>query len=150
MKIHFTKKEYRLLLDYLAIGQWVMHAHDTSRGDQDSEHDQLEEKILSYAKEFGYGDLVQYDSSEKKHVPTQVYEMEVDDAGFIEEYDEEVFWYELCNRLAARDLLQEKGREALESMDYAERLTLEDQRAEKYSEEFVNNGLENLVLVKKP
>lgn len=148
MKIHLTKKEYRLLLDYLAIGQWVMHAYDTTTSEQGSEHDQLEEKLLSYAKDFGYGNLVEYDSRAKKHYPTQAYELEVDEAGFVEEYDEEVFWNELCNRLAARDLLREKGREALDEMDFAERLAQEDRISEKYSEEFVTNGLHNLVIAK--
>lgn len=110
MKIHFTKKEYRLLLDYIAIGQWVMHAYDTTAGEDATEHDQLEQKILSLAKDFGWEKLVQHDSSAKKYYPTREYEMAEDVITFLEEYDDEVFWDELCSRLASRDLLQEKGR----------------------------------------
>jgi hypothetical protein len=150
MKIHFTKKEYRLLLDYIAIGQWVMHAYDTSDGEPATEYDQLEQKILALAKDFGWENLVQHDSSAKKYYPTREYEMAEEVTTFLEEYDGEVFWDELCSRLASRDLLREKGREALEKMEFTEQLSLEDEISEKYSEEFVKNGLKNLVLIEKP
>lgn len=149
MKIHFTKKEFRLLLDYIAIGQWVMHAYDTTAGEQATEHDQLEQKILALAKDFGWEKLVQYDSSGKKYYPTREYEMAEEVTTFLEEYDDEVFWDELCSRLASRDLLQERGREELEKLEFTEQLSLEDEISEKYREEFVNNGLKNLALVKK-
>lgn len=149
MKIHFTKKEYRLLLDYLAIGQWVMHAYDTNVGEPDTEHDQLEQKILALAKEFGWEKLVHYDSTAKKYNPTREYEMAEEVTTFLEEYDDEVFWDELCSRLASRDLLKEKGEAELEKMDIAEQLSLEDEISEKYRDEFIKNGLKNLELAKR-
>lgn len=149
MKIHFTKKEYRLLLDYIAIGQWVMHAYDTTAGEDATEHDQLEQKILSLAKDFGWEKLVQHDSSAKKYYPTREYEMAEEVITFLEEYDDEVFWDELCSRLASRDLLREKGEEELEKMEVTEQLSLEGEISEKYRDEFIKNGLKNLALVKK-
>ena len=38
MKIHFTKKEYRLLLDMLYIADWVMNSHQLINERSHKEH----------------------------------------------------------------------------------------------------------------
>jgi len=52
MKIHFTKNEYRLLIEMLSMSEWVMHSHEIEYDDACNKHDQLIQKILSYHKDF--------------------------------------------------------------------------------------------------
>jgi hypothetical protein len=146
MKIHFTKKEYRLLLDMVSIANWVMNSHTTGNNSKSEPYEELEQKILSYAKDAGFESLVTYNKEYSKYFPTREYEDEETDRSFIDEYEEEVFWEELCGRLAQRDLLKEKGIQKIKEMDPIEVLTEEDKIAEKYDKEFTENGLKNLIL----
>ena len=109
MKVHFTKKEYRLLLDIFSIAEWVMNSHKVGDNPKSEPYKKLEQKVFSYAKDFGFENLVMYDKVLNQYFPTRKYEDLETDRPFIEEFEEEVFWDELCNRLAQRDLLQKKG-----------------------------------------
>ncbi len=60
MKINITKKDYRLLLDILSIATWVMNSHKIEPDPKSIPYEELEQKFLSYAKQFGYGHLVMY------------------------------------------------------------------------------------------
>jgi hypothetical protein len=146
MKIHFTKKEYRLLLDIVHIAEWVMNSYTVGDNTRSQPYDSIEQKILSHAKDFGFENLVLYDQKSQKFFPTREYEESEDARLFIEEFEEEVFWEELCNRLAQRDLLKEKGLDKVKEMDVIERMSAEDEIAEKYNKEFVENGIRNLII----
>lgn len=149
MKIHLTKNEYRLLLDIVSIAEWVMNSHKVGDNPKSAPYEKIEQKILSYAKDFGFENLIMYDKGHDKYFPTREYEDSETDRPFIEEFEEEVFWEELCSRLAMRDLLQKKGIQKIKEMDPIERLTEEDEIAEKYNTEFVKNGIKNLVISTK-
>ena len=70
MKIHFTKKEYRQLLDLVFLGDWVASVDE----EKPSPYDALREKIYAHAKDFGFDDLIEYDKSEQKHFETAAFE----------------------------------------------------------------------------
>lgn len=146
MKIHLTKKEYRLLLDILSIADWVMHAYKTEDDLRTDPYRKLEQKFMSYAKDFGYEDLIVYEKKFDKFFPTRKYEDQETERRFIDEYDEEVFWEELEDRMAQRDLIREKGRDKLMKMSPLDRMNAEYQIAEKYNREFTENGLKNLII----
>ena len=146
MKIHLTKKEYRLLLDILSISEWVMNSHKTGGNPKSEPYQKIEQKIFSYAKDFGFENLVMYEEQLEMFYPTHEYEELGSDRPFIEEFEEEVFWEELCNRLAQRDLLKKKDIQKLKEMDPLERLTKEDEIAAEYEIEFLKNGLKNLTI----
>jgi hypothetical protein len=146
MKIHFTKKEYRLLLDIVHIAEWVMNSYTVGDNPRSQPYDDIEQKILSYAKDFGFENLVMYDQKSQKFFPTREHEESEDARQFIEEFEAEVFWEELCNRLAQRDLLKEKGLQKVKKMNAIERISAEDEIAEKYNKEFVENGIRNLII----
>ena len=50
----FHKKEYRLLLDMISIAEWVLNAYTTEDHPQSDPYEELEQKILSYAKDYGF------------------------------------------------------------------------------------------------
>lgn len=125
-----------------------MNSHKTGNNPKFEPYEELEQKILSYAKDAGFENLVTYSKEYNKYFPTREYEDEETDRSFIDEFEEEVFWEELCGRLAQRDLLQEKGIQKIKAMDPIEVLTEEDKIAEKYDKEFTENGIKNLIISK--
>lgn len=150
VKINITKKEYRLLLDVFSIADWVMTSHKTEKDPRVEPYQKLEQKFLALAKDFGFKDLVEYDKKAEKYYPTARYEQMKTDRQFIDEFEEDVFWETLATRLAIRDLLMEKGADALSKMDFSDRFIEEETIADKYDQEFVENGVNNLVLSKEP
>ncbi|MFP3983896.1 MAG: hypothetical protein ACLFV2_09435 [Desulfurivibrionaceae bacterium] len=150
MKIHLTKKEYRLLLDILSISDWVMTSRKKGGENPKAKpYEDLEQKLLAYAKDFGFKNLVSYHKASGRYLPTVEYEEMGTDHAFIDEFEEEVFWDELAYRLAQRDLLEEKGVVEAKEMDPLERLTEEEEKAAQYDEEFVENGIKKLQIVKE-
>ena len=146
MKINISKKEYRLLLDVLSISDWVMNSHKSEDDPRTEPYNILEQKLFSYAKEFGYENLVMYDKKFEKYYPTAEFEEIESDMQFIDEFEDETFWDKLCSGLAQRDLIQEKGIEALKKMETITRLNEQDIKAEKYETEFSEHGLKNLII----
>ncbi len=68
---------------------------------------------------------------------------------FIEEFEEDVFWDALANKLAWRDLVQQEGVEVVEKMEFVERGTKLMDLESWYQEEFTENGLTNVKVVKE-
>lgn len=144
MKIHFTKKEYRKLIDMLVISEWVMNAHKHEEDSRCKPYKDIEQKVLSYSKQFGCDDIIEYSKSLDSFFPNGEYEEDEPSQEFIDEFVEETFWDALCNRLAKRDLVEEKGLNYIESLDPIERMTAIDEYEERYRKDFHENGLKNL------
>jgi len=58
MKINITKKEYRTLLEMIEIANWVLFAHKIEKDPETDKFRELEQKLLSYAKDMGAKHLV--------------------------------------------------------------------------------------------
>lgn len=149
MKIHITKKEYRKILDILAISEWVMNAHKYNEDKRCSPYKEIEQKLLSYAKQFGCDDIIQYDKSLKAYYPTRDFEENETSKEFIDEFVEETFWDELSSRLAMRDFVRNNERQLIEEMDPMEQMIKIGEYEEKYTDEFHKNGLENISIKKE-
>ena len=126
-----SEKEYRLLLDMVYIGNWILNS---ARGnDRFEAYDRVQEKLFALAPAHGMRALVQHWQG---HIyPSRAYE----DGGIheaIADYEDAVFFNILAEELARRDL----GLEASEPEDYSE-LTA---RMEEYMAEFEKNGLNTI------
>ena len=146
MKINFTKKEYRLLIDMIYISEWIMNSRDTGENEKTKPYSELEQKIYSHAKEYGFDNLITYSKSDGKYYPTGDFEFDEQILSFIDTFEEESFWETLCSRLAQRDIVRQFGEAKVKEMEPFERMTEEDKIAEKYDEEFCTNGLKNLFI----
>lgn len=141
MKINFTKKQYKQLLDLVYLGEWT--ANSTKNSDErNTNYEDLFQYICSFAKNFGAEDLVPFDKALNAHFPTQEYETQLQP--LIDENDHEVFWQELSSRLANRDLAKEG--ETGSTQDEAMMKFFKVQG--EYEQEFEDNGLMNLELRK--
>ena len=70
MEITFTKEQYKTLLQLLYFGEWVANSYKTKEDKLYKESDSLEQHIFSFASKFGLDNLIEYDESIKKYVPT--------------------------------------------------------------------------------
>jgi hypothetical protein len=148
MKINFTKSEYRILLDVIYIADWILHAHDTEDRSDTKEYSDIFQKIMSYAKDMGYKDLVDYDERQKNYAESFIFEEESPAPGYIEEYEDDSFWSELISRLAQRDALIELKANNQHDVD-TEKLYKEILKAEeKWSKEFSAFGLDRICINK--
>jgi hypothetical protein len=146
MKIKISKNEYRLMLDVFAIAEWVMNSFKVDKDSEAKPYNKLEQKIMSYAEDFGCGNLVSYDSKLEEFFPTREFEERGAYSKFIEQFEDDVFWEELGQRLALRDLINDQGLETVRNMDPVSRLKAQDEIADRYHQEFYDNGIENLFL----
>lgn len=147
MKINFTKKEYRLLLDMLDISDWVMSAFEAEKSEKNEAYGAIQQKIFSYAKTMSCEDIIKYDERLGGYYPTWEYE-ESEHREYIKNYDEDIFWEELPHRLAARDLILKMGEKQYGEMDAEKRFMEISERETEYAEEFEKNGIKNLKIKK--
>ena len=133
MNIELTNKEFRLLLDMVYIGNWVLNS---ARGnDRIVEYDQLQEKIFAHCAcvPQNMSSLIQLWRG--NIYPSREYE----DGGIheaIADYEDAVFYNILAEELARRDL----GLEDSDPEDFSE-LTA---RMDEYLAEFEKNGLNTI------
>ena len=133
MQIELSKKEFRLLLDMVYIGNWVLNS---ARGDDRiEEYVAMEEKIFSYCAPAGMKSLIEL---WRGHIyPSREYE----DGGIHEavaDYEDAVFLDILAEELARRDMDSEHV-----SPDDIQEL---QHRMEEYITEFERNGVDNISL----
>lgn len=152
MKINFTKKEYRLLVEMLYLSDWMMHAHEAEPSH--TEHRELQEKIFSHSKEMEAEDIIGYSKELNDYYETNKLD-ECMQEKFINSYNDKVFWDELLERLSERDVIREMGYEKYHSLDWINKGTAIDKVKERYLAEFKENGLEHIKieyknLVKQP
>ena len=63
-----------------------MNSHKIGDNPKSEPYKKIEQKIFSYAKDFGFENLVMYDKSRNEYFPTKEYEDLETDRPFIEEY----------------------------------------------------------------
>ena len=142
MKINITNKEYRTLVEALELAGWVLHAHAEEEREDTKQFRELEQKILSFAKDFGMKNEISYDSKLEEYIPSRQFEENF--LKYIDEYNDDTFWEELIERLVKRDLLREEGKEGFENLAFDERFQKEDPIRIKYENEFEHHGIERV------
>lgn len=130
MNIELNAREFRLLLDMVYIGNWILNS--TRESDRIDPYDTLQEKIFSLCPQAG---LLALAEKYRGHIyPSKAYE----DGGIheaIADYEDAVFFDMLAEELAVRDAEQEGNAES-----YASHI-------DEYLDEFEKNGLDNLRIV---
>ncbi|SHG16086.1 hypothetical protein [Ornithinibacillus halophilus] len=137
MKINITKKQYKLLTELLYLGEWTANSWRTD-GDRFKEYEEIVQYFNSFAKDFGFDDVIAYDQSMGDYFHTLEFEKTVEP--FIQENDNEVFWNQLTYRLAKRELNNLKEKPKTQD-EYINKLF---EIEEKYEIEFEKNGIKSL------
>ena len=133
MDIQLTTKEFRLLLDLVYIGNWVLNS--TRGEDRFAPYDDLESKLFSLCRNNGMKVLVEKWNG--TDVPSKAY----CDGGIHEAiafYEDNVFYEILAEELSRRDMEYPEINED----NYDEIVG----RMNRYMSEFQASGLDHLVL----
>ncbi len=145
MKISFTKKEYRDLLDILYIANWILSAHKVDDDPETKRYMKLQQRPLSFAKEMGLENLVEYVSEFQKHFPSKEYVDTSSAIDVIEKFEHDTFWDQLITRLSERDMIRQVGGdERVKKFSVEELFEKMIPFEDKYATEFETNGLDNL------
>ena len=133
MQIELTNKEFRMLLDMVYIGNWILNS--TRGEDRFQDYDNIESKLFALCHNTGLRALAQVQDGTT--VPSQAYTQ-----GGIHEaiafYEDNIFYEILAEELSRRD------------MNYPE-VTPENygeivERMNRYMDEFELSGVDRLVL----
>ncbi len=145
MNIEFTKEQYEQLIKVVYLGNWMANADRTD--DAIAEYEDIQEYILSHAKDFGVEHLAETDEeSEGQFFPSRELESDENVERVIEEYDDDAFWEELIERLTIKEIFSLVSEDALKEMKEEDFVELYESVREKYEEEFEESGLMNLDL----
>lgn len=133
MRLELTSREFRLLLDMVYIGNWVLNS--TRGEDRFQDYDNIESKLFSLCKTNGMAVLAQ--DWEGTVVPSEAYAQ-----GGIHEaiayYEDNVFYEILAEELSRRDMDYPE----INDDNYDEIVS----RMDQYMSEFQSSGVQNLVL----
>ena len=58
------------------MADWILHAHDTEDRSDTKEYSDLFQKLMSYAKDMGCEDLVNFDKQQRNHAESFTFEEE--------------------------------------------------------------------------
>lgn len=143
----FTAGQYENLIKLVYLGNWLVNAirSGTKEEPRLEKFDNLEDYILSLAKEFDLENLVDYDKKYGYSASNKLAEGEVRE--YIDDYDDDCFWEELKDRLVQRDFVKMYGQEAVAKMDWQEKFKKQEPFEEKYAKEFEDYGLERLQVI---
>ncbi|MHB1220513.1 MAG: hypothetical protein ACYC0J_00755 [Gammaproteobacteria bacterium] len=144
MKINFSKKEYRTLLEMIYISGWILHADAAQQEEYNEAHKALREKILSFYKDMQAEDLIE--KSSEDFYETRRFE-EYMHEGFISKYDQTRFWENLIDELSKRDVIAKLGIDGFSQLDPLTRGAQLDEAMECYVNEFEQHGLDHVRIV---
>ena len=150
MKAAFTPKEYRHLLELVHLGMWAVTAYQGEDTAAARRYHALDQRLMQLAAEFGCADLVELrpdgtlQPAVKLAEDERVRELQ-------SEFQNDVFWHELVNRLADRDLAGLQTRSTMET-PRVEPPPSSDERLKKLEErywaEFEKNDLAHVVVLR--
>lgn len=144
MKVHFTKREYQLLLDMVYMVDWVLHAHREAEKEETAIYRELLQKIMSQAGEMGLENLVSRRDDNGRWMCSKEFVDATPAVRQLEDFENATFWEELLERLGRRDFIRAYGRDAIAAMPLEERFAKEMEIWQQYDEEFARNGVENI------
>lgn len=145
MTIDLTPAQYETLLKLVYLGEWMANGIRVDE-ERDERVHQAAQHFYSYADEAGSSSLVEYDKKYREYFPTRNLDENPEVVRFREEYDDEVFWDELIEKLSMRDFIGRYGEQQWFSSDMHESTELQSSFIKKYIDEFEANGIDNLVI----
>jgi len=144
MKINFTKKEYRVLVEMLLTADWVITAHEDEPSKANKDYADLRKKVLSHYKEMGMEDLFQYNAEHDEYYETKAYEDNSVHMAFIDQYNELTFWNELADKMAKKALAAERMHDPEGEDAQMQRAMRVFELVEHFEEEFAEHGLDHV------
>lgn len=118
MEIKLSQQQWETLIKAVYLGDWMVNAIRVP-GSHVPEFEELEQFLLSLAHKSGLYEVVEFDPTLSQFYVKEEYHEKLQP--FIDEYDDEVFWDGLVDRLADRDFSETYG-DSVKRMDQNVRL----------------------------
>jgi len=134
--------EYRKLIELAYLGEWLINSHHDNDF-QDEAATATVQRLLAGARDMDVDDVDQDAETNNYYLMPEWVDRLYD--RYILDYDDHVFWDELTERLAQRDLARERGvsmDEISRDEDVAQLRPIE----ERYRRELEEHGVERLEL----
>ncbi|MBI5424377.1 MAG: hypothetical protein HZA32_09810 [Opitutae bacterium] len=150
MKVSFTAKEYRQLLELVHLGMWVVTGYQGEDTAAAKRYFDLDQRLMEMATEMGCADLVEertdgtLQPSPKLAEDERMKEIQLD-------FQNDAFWHEFVQRLADRDQAGAAAKRAIETPGVEPPPSAEDELKkieERYWQEFEKNDLANVVVLR--
>lgn len=141
-----TPEQFQTLLRMVYIANTIANGHRDT--DFLGDYDDLEQLVFSRAKDAGFPAAVQRHKAEgeEHHHPSQLFENDVELNKILDAYDEQVMIKLLAEKLAERDIEDQFGVTAKESMPLPDYDELLEEYTLRYENEFLVNGVLNLTV----
>ena len=141
MEIPLTQQQYKTLLLMVYLGDWMINA---IRSDPDEDFQGMACYIYSFVETFGITGLVGPEPYKGKKFPSREFDKLAQP--YIRQYDTQIFWEELADRLAERDFVADYGLKAIEDMTPEERFAKRSELTDQYLDEFESHGLDRVAV----
>ncbi len=150
MKVSFTPKEYRQLLELVHLGMWAVTGYQGEDTAAAKRYFNFDQKLLELAAEQGCADLVEKNTDGTLQPAPKLAEDERI-REIQSEFQNDAFWHEIVARLADRDLAGDQAKRTIETPGVEPPLST-DERLKKiedrYWKEFEKNDLASLVVLR--
>ena len=150
MKVSFTAKEYRQLLELVHLGMWAVTGYQGEDTPAAKRYFALDQRLMEMAQDLGCADAVElrsdgtFQPSPKLAEDERIKEIQLD-------FQNDAFWHEFVQRLADRDHAGSVAKRTLETPGL-EPPPSEDEAIKKIEErywaEFEKNDLANVVVLR--
>ena len=150
MKVSFTAKEYRHLLELVHLGMWVVTGYQGEDTAAAKRYYQFDQKLLGLAAGLGCADLVE-ETKDGSLQPAPKLSEDERLRDIQSELQNDVFWHEMVARLADRDLAGEQARRTMDTPGVEPPPSTDEKLKkieERYWAEFEKNDLANIVLLR--
>lgn len=151
MKVSFTAKEYRQILELVHLGMWAVTGYQGEDTAAAKRYYAIDQKLLELATEFGCADLVEEFKDDGSLQPSPKLSEDERVREIQSEFQNDVFWHELVTRMADRDLAGEQAKRALDTPGVEAPPSRDEQLKkieERYWAEFEKNDLASVVVIR--
>ena len=149
--IEFSKEQFLTLMKIVYLGNWMANANrDGSHKDPVvKEYEKMEDYIFSLATQFGFDKYLDHKPKDgDRYFPTGLFEEETGVNELHDEYDENIFWDELPDRLGDRDFYKKYSKKDWEKMTQDERFLKLQECIVAWEKELEENGIERIGIIK--
>jgi hypothetical protein len=150
MKVSFTAKEYRQLLELVHLGMWTVTGYQGEETAAAKRYYGIDQRLMAMATDLGCADLVEErEDGSLQPAPKLSEDERVRDLQ--SEFQNDVFWHELVARLADRDFAGDQAKRTMDTPGVEPPPSRDDQLKkieDRYWTEFEKNDLAHVVVLR--
>lgn len=141
-----SQDDFGRLLKLAYLGEFManMDLTDSSLDDERRALARVRSDLFALADENGKAHYAYHDATRDEWFASRGLEEDADIRRLVQEYDEHVFWEELSSRLSSRDLVEEYGKETIDTMEDEHYARAQDALFDYYDREFDVHGTDRL------